>query len=283
MFDRLASNANKTDGEPFEVTFKGQPYTNVADFLSALRSEGYEVEVSFRTRTADFGDLKAGEPGKVQPLAAPMMLRTGVKDSKGNEAIVPVPHSEVVISVKSPKGAQPNLDAKVRAFQGIDGVGFFPADIWNEGAWMGGVVRGPLTGDQAEKAVNVSAGLVGLIEQTAKNQKLFTEGYGMTGVCNDFSALVQQAVLGEVNEWPLIGRDELLLAELRKQPPSEMRDTLERAIRETPNDVKVGVLAPSTATPNADTIRRILASIAYEDGMEPWTRTVEAKRILRGG
>lgn len=283
VFDRLSSNANKADGDKFEVEFRGTTYSSVPDFMKGLREAGYEVSATFRTRTADFGDLKAGEPGKVQPLAAPMMLKTGVKDAKGNEAIVPVPHSELVVNIKSPNGAEPNLDSKIRFFQGIDGIGFFPADIWHEGTWMGGVNRETVTGDQAQKAVEVAAGLTGLVEQAAINQKLYTEGYGLTGVCNDSIAIVQQAVLGKVNEWPLLMKDDLLLKELAKQPPSEMRNILERAIRETPNDVKTNLLGtPGTATPNADTRRRILASIAYADGMAPWTRTEEARKILKG-
>lgn len=283
VFDRLASNSSRAADQRFEVSFRGQSFTDVPSFMGALRKAGYEVNATFRTRTADFIDLKTGEPGNIQSLATPMMVRTGLTDEKGNEAIVPVTHSELVVSLKSPQGAEPNLDSKVRFFQGIDGIGFFPADIWHEGTWMGGVNRATVSGDQAQKAVEVASGLTALVEQAATANKLQVEGYGLTGVCNDSLAIIEQAVLGRVSEWPLLMRDDLLLKELAKLPPSAMRSTLEQAIRETPNDVKVGLLGAGNATPNADTRRRMLATLdVYPEGKAPWTRTEEARQILAG-
>jgi hypothetical protein len=283
VFSRLSTDVSAADGSKFSVTYNGQSYSRLDDFLGALKADGYDVKVSFQARIANFADLKTPVPGTSPQqwldVPAPLMVKTGVKDASGNQAIVPASHSEMIISVRSgPNTKGPKLDSDLRYFQGDDGTGFFPDNVWQTPNWLGHVTHAEVTGDDAIKALNVAGTLGDVIDQTAKKLNLYADGYGVTGVCNDSVAIVQQAVLGHIEQYPLMMHEELLMGELKKRlaqpagtgPDAAMYQTLSDAISKVPSDIK----------PNASAKARALASLPWVDGKEPFQSTIGARKIL---
>lgn len=283
IFNRLARNPTAAADQKFQVTLNGKSYTRTEDFLGALKKAGYDVSVRFDTRVANFAALKAAVPGTNPPqlvdVPAPLMLKTGFKDASGKEAVVPAAHSEMMVFIKSGPNAQgPKLDATTRYFQGTGGTGFFPADVHAEPEWLGRASSATITGKDALKAVSIAGAFTDVAEDAAKRLNLYADGYGVTGVCNDSVAVVQQAITGAATQYPLLMNDDVLLGELKRRLSDGDRtgDATYRAIKKA-----IGEL-PSDTRPNPTAQRRALASIPWEGGREPFQSTVDARRILGG-
>lgn len=283
VFQRLSANASAKAEQKFEVRYGGKAFTTLDGFAGALKADGYEVKVSFEQRAANFADLKAQVPGSNPPayldVPAPMLVKTGFRDALGHEAVVPAAHSEMVVSLRSGPSTQgPKLDADVKFYQGISGTGFFPCNTVEAPGWVGHVSHGEVSGEKALQALRLAGDFTDVVNTTAKDKHLYAGGYGLTGVCNDSVAVVQQALLGRADQYPLLMKDELLYAEIQrhlstaKGADKAAYRALLKAIKELPSDTK----------PNATMKRRALASIPWGAGQEPFQSTVEARKILGG-
>lgn len=275
VFGRLSNNAGLADGEKFSVTHHGKSFTRLDDFVKALKADGYEVNVSFEQRVANFSNLKTVVPGSNPPkfldVPAPLMIKTGIKDGLGKEAIVPAVHSEMLVSIKGPK-----FNADLKYYQGTSGTGFFPRGIHGDPSWCGRSKQADLTGDDALKAISLAGAFTDLVNTTAKAKNLYADGYGVTGVCNDSVAVVQQAVTGRADAYPLLMKDSVLSEALNARlADADTSDdptyrALRTAMRELPSDVRK----------NESQARRALASLPWAAGREPFASSEEARRIL---
>jgi hypothetical protein len=283
VFQRLSSNASTPEGSKFEVAYGGKSFTKLDDFLGALKADGYSVNVSFQERVANFANLKTVVPNSNPPqfldVPAPLMVKTGMTDAMGKEAVVPSAHSEMIISLRAgPTTKGPKLDSDQRFFQGINGTGFFPAGAFADPKWCGRVNNAELSGDAAMKAINLAGVFTDVVHQSAKNLDLYADGYGMTGVCNDSVAVVEQAMTGKAHEYPLVMKDATLLGELnRRLGDADKTDdaaaqALKKAIGQLPSDVRQ----------NATSRTRALSSLPWAAGQEPFASTVDARKILGG-
>ncbi|MCA2978499.1 MAG: hypothetical protein INH37_09470 [Myxococcaceae bacterium] len=281
VFQRLSRNPTAAPGERFEVTLDGKTHTTMEGFLEGLRQAGYDVSVRFDSRIANFAALKAAVPGTQPPqlvdVPAPLMVKTGITDALGREAVVPASHSEMMVFVKAgPAARGPALDVTARYYQGTSGTGFFPANVHAEPEWLGRASSPVLKGPEAQRAIALAGAFTDVVEDTAKRLNLYADGYGITGVCNDSVAVVQQAVTGRATQYPLLMNDGVLLGELQRRLSDGDRTgdagyrALRQAIAELPSDVR----------PNPSAARRALASLPWVAGREPFQSTVDARRIL---
>lgn len=283
VFQRLSGNASAADGQKFEVGYGGKSFTKLDDFLGALKADGYQVNVSFQERIANFANLKTVVPNSNPPqfldVPAPLMVKTGMVDSTGKEAVVPSAHSEMIISLHAGPNTQgPKLDSDQRFFQGVNGTGFFPAGGFADPKWCGRVTQAELSGDQALTAIKLAGVFTDVVHQSAQKLNLYADGYGVTGVCNDSVAVVEQAMTGKAHEYPLLMKDEVLLGELSRRlgdaEPSDdaLCQSLQQAIKDLPSDVRQ----------NSTSRARALASIPWTAGQEPFQSTIDARKILGG-
>lgn len=281
LFDRLAANANLPASQQFSVSYLGKSYARLDDLLGALRADGYQVSVTFEQRIANFSDLKTPVPGSNPPkwldVPAPLMVRTGIHDAQGHEAIVPACHSEMHIQLQSgPDTKGPKLDSEVRFFQGTDGTGFFPADGFADPSWCGRIKSDAVTGDAAVHAAQLAGLLTNVVNGSAQRNHLWAGGYGVTGVCNDSVAVVEHAITGKVTEYPLLMKDSYVLGEINRElPRSSAKDA--QGLRELASSVQA---VPNDLAPNASQTARALASMPWTAGNEPLQSSVEARRIL---
>lgn len=275
VFDRLSRDASLPADQRFDVAFQGQRYDSLDAFASALEAHGYQVDVSFQQRIANFADLKTQVPGTNPPqyldVPAPLMIKTGLKDALGNQAIVPAVHSEMVVSLKGP-----DLEANLKFYQGTDGTGFFPVGSTAQPTWCGHSVQAEVHGEQALKALSVAGAFSDLVNTTAAADQLYAGGYGVTGVCNDSVAIVQQAVTGHFDAYPLLMKDSVLHGALEQRlhdadtsNDATLQD-IARAMREVPSDTRH----------NASQRRRALSSLPWAPGQEPFASSAVARKIL---
>lgn len=275
VFDRLSRNASLPADQQFSVTHKGQSFTSLDAFAGALKKDGFQVDVSFQQRIANFANLKTAVPGSNPPVfldvPAPLMIKTGIKDALGKQAIVPAVHSEMIISLKGP-----NLEANLKFYQGTDGTGFFPVGSFAEPSWCGKSVQAELKGDDAMKAISVAGAFSDLVNTTAAADKLYAGGYGVTGVCNDSVAIVQQAVTKRFDAYPLLMKDSVLHGELegRLGDGNTTDDATYKAIRTAMREV------PSDTRSNESQARRALSSLPWAPGREPFASSELARKIL---
>ncbi|MFO0594538.1 MAG: hypothetical protein U0228_04520 [Myxococcaceae bacterium] len=281
VFDRLSKNPGVPGDQQFSVKYGGKDFTNVEGFVKQLAADGYQVDVHFDARIANFADLKTVVPNSNPPqfvdVPAPLMVKTGIKDGLGKEAIVPAVHSEMIVSIKAgPNAKGPKFDADLKYYQGVSGTGFFPCNVSQEPSWCGRVSHDPLSGDQALKAITLAGAFTDVVNTTAKEKKLYAAGYGITGVCNDSVALIQQAMTGKADAYPLLMQDQVLnhaiterLSDGNKADDANYR-ALRTAMKELPNDLRH----------NDSQKRRALASLPWAAGREPFVSSEEARRIL---
>lgn len=281
VFKRLSNNLSAPADQQFSVTYGGKSFTRVDDFTKALKADGYEINVRFDQRIANFAALKTVVPGSNPPafvdVPAPVMVKTGIKDANGKEAVVPSAHSEMIVSIKSgPNTKGPRLDADIKYYQGTSGTGFFPCDVMQTPAWCGHVTQASLQGDKALKAITVASTFTDLVNSTSRDLNLYADGYGVTGVCNDSVALVEQALTGKSHEYPLLMNDTVFAGELKKRlSDTDTRDDatyklISKAMKQLPTDTR---MTPSSKA-------RALASIPWVSGQEPFQSTVDARQIL---
>jgi hypothetical protein len=280
VLDRLSNNAGAPANERFTAKLGNREFTRVDTFLKALTQMGYQVDAVLTHRVADFAGLKTRAPdGSLLDVPASMLVRTGVKDAQGREAVVPTVHSEIVYRVRAgtdPAPSVPGLDADVKWYQGVPHTGFFPADLMRKSTWTGTVQTEHWEGAKALQAAQLSSLLSDVIRDSASAAGLLMSGYGITGVCNDSVAVVQQAVAGRSTAYPLLMQDATLSGEIQKRlTDKDKRDdpayrTLSKAMADTPSD----------ATANSSSRARALASIPWAAGAEPFGSTEQARATL---
>lgn len=281
VFGRLSNNASLPADQQFSVTHNGKEFKTLDSFAKQLAADGYEVNISFDQRIANFSNLKTAVPGSNPPqfldVPAPLMVKTGIKDGLGKEAVVPAVHSEMVINIKAgPNAKGPKFDADLKFYQGVSGTGFFPCNVHADPSWCGRVSHSQLSGDKALEAISVAGAFTDVVNTTAKAKNLYADGYGITGVCNDSVAVVQQAVTGRADAYPLLMKDEILYGALKERLNDANKaddpayKSIRKAMRELPSDVRK----------NDSQARRALASLPWAAGKEPFVSSEEARRIL---
>jgi hypothetical protein len=280
ILDRLAQNATAATGNVFTVEHGGRTSTTLDDFLAALVADGYTVDAVVTHRIADFCALKTKAPdGRILDVPAAALVKTGIKDKDGNEAIVPGVHSEIVFRIRSSAtttGAK--IDADVKWYQGVSGTGFFPCDIMRKSPWTGMVESARLDQPQALRAAALAGVFADVVVDASDRKRLANDGYGITGVCNDSVAVVEQAVLGRNTAYPLLMRDKELLPEIDRRLSNADADTTAKL-----QALRAAIVAvPSDDRKNASAAQRALASIPWPAGQEPFASTQEARRILAG-
>jgi hypothetical protein len=281
VFGRLSNNASLPADQQFSVKHNGKEFTSLDAFARQLSADGYQVDVRFDQRVANFSNLKTVVPGSNPPqfldVPAPLMVKTGLKDALGKEAVVPAVHSEMIVSIKAGPNAQgPKFDADLKFYQGVSGTGFFPCNVHADPSWCGRSTQAELSGAKALEAISVAGAFTDVVNTTARAKNLYADGYGLTGVCNDSVAVVQQAMTGKADAYPLLMKDAMLHDALtaRLNDANKADDpaykAIKKAMRELPSDVRA----------NDSQKRRALSSLPWAAGREPFASSEEARRIL---
>lgn len=251
------------------IVHDGQRYGEVGAFLAALMADGHDVEAKIVQRVANFVPLMVRGPrGESLDVPMPVFVDTGLTAADGTHLSLPAPHAEWVFSVRPTdrtKGTR--VQADVTWFLGTGAAAAFWADdVWKLRPWQGHSVPLALQGDQAIEAAALAATLGDVLNTTARERRLFGGGYGILGVCQDSVALVEAVLTGDTNLFPLLMDHELVASALEQRSDAasprerERLEALRTALAALPVDNAVG----------ATTAKRVLASIPFAEGAEPF-------------
>jgi hypothetical protein len=177
------------------------------DLLNHLTNQGWECRARIRASVASFG-LGASTHIDQQWLQIPLAVpyRTGLVDATGEEIQALMPHCSVEMELQPPN----NSPILLQYYQGAEGLNGWAALNELHRPWQNDRSNGTvayqateLRGDQLGETLNLCE-LIGAVHNSeAQFSHLHVGGYGALGFCIDSTALVEQAITGKTNLFPL--------------------------------------------------------------------------------
>jgi hypothetical protein len=304
LLNRLGSNYAKrasggaaSEGELFSVQMdsndSGSRVTTPSGFVQALIETGHKIQVVPSSRLTTFGvGLCVKEPDNLWtniPLG--VFLESGYEDKDGNMAPAMMPHSGLDMYISGPlagkraDGTPSNL--RIQHFIGIEGFCGWKSHEsvevpFNEGREA--VDR--LEGKDAVRAARLAGLYANVLNGLATDLKLPFGGYGLTSVCNDSAAVVQQCLYGKNTIYPMtsIGRymqrtlrfAQGMREQMKSQPDLEVEVedlcAIIQAMKKLPNDI---ISAPANALSAAE---RMLQTIQPK---LPFVLNVDSQKVMQ--
>lgn len=239
-------------------------------WIEWLMARGWRLEGRLRASVASFGfgaSLRGDDGGWSQvPLALP--LRTGLLDGAGEETMALLPHAALELRLDDGRGAV----LRLQYYQGTEGLCGWEGLNDLHRPWQNdpdnGTVRylgEPLRGEALLDLIDLSEVMALLHNRLASGLALRGGGYGPLGFCIDTTALLQLAISGRCELFPLM-------------LSGVWRERLLRASRELPSGAS---LAPGGAAA-LERYRRALEQLPL-DLSHHGSRCAEAWRRLRAG
>ena len=203
VLNRLGAN-RLPEAEPFAI----DGCSSSAAWLQRLLEQGWQASAQLRTSIASFGlgaSLADGEGGWSQvPLALP--VRTGLLRSDGDEQLALLPHSCLELELSCT-----NSVIRLQYYQGTEGLCGWEGLNDLHRPWQNdrqnGTVRylGERYGGERLPAVMELCEQIALVHNLeARDRQLRIGGYGALGFCIDSSALLQQALEGRCDLFPVL-------------------------------------------------------------------------------
>lgn len=215
LMNKLAANyyrryTGKNRKGDFVVVLNGKEISTPSDLIDALVESGHHVEAAITTHVTTFGislcvKEKDGSFSNV-PLAC--FLDSGYEDHEGKPASVAMPHSGLDLDISGPlfgdRGDGQPSKVSIQHFIAIDGFCGWYTNHNAEVPWVRGVDCGPrLQGTDAARAARFAAVYATCLNGLATERNLPFGGYGLTAVCNDSAAVIEQCLHGTCSIYPM--------------------------------------------------------------------------------
>ena len=175
--------------------------------LNHLNNQGWQACARIRTSVASFGlgaSTRVEEQWLQIPLAVP--YRTSLLDETGEEIQALMPHSSLEMELQPPSGS-PLL---LQYYQGIEGLNGWAALNELHRPWQNDRNNGTvayqaaeLRGEQLGETLDLCELMAAVHNSEALCSHLHMGGYGALGFCIDSTALLEQAITGTTNLFPL--------------------------------------------------------------------------------
>tara|TARA_B100000482_G_scaffold102368_1_gene73725 strand:+ start:150 stop:1640 length:1491 start_codon:yes stop_codon:yes gene_type:complete len=202
----LGSNRMQSAGHA-SAPFRFESVSSGRELLNHLNNQGWQCCARIRTSVASFGlgaSIRIGEQWLQIPLGVP--YRTGLLDETGEEIHALMPHSSLEMELLPPHGS-PLL---LQYYQGVEGLNGWAALNEQHRPWQNDRSNGTvayqateLNGVQLEETLDLCE-LIGAVHNNeAQFSHLHMGGYGALGFCIDSTALLEQAITGRTNLFPL--------------------------------------------------------------------------------
>jgi hypothetical protein len=210
--------------------------TKPSELIQALMDMGHSVEACITTHPTSFGValcVKEMDDSWTQlPLA--YMLQTGCTNESNDdpssttrclEAVCALPHSGLNLEIyngpllfQSPSSSKGDGRMSIQHFMGVESFCGWQSNHNADVSWLRDVVCGkrlqfrpPRSGDKNSDrnrqdiltAVTIAALQAVTINVVGTEQNLPLGGYGLTGVCNDSAAWLEQAIFGSTHIYPI--------------------------------------------------------------------------------
>jgi hypothetical protein len=198
-----------------------QTYSTIGEVIDALYASGHTIEVSNTRYFANFLGLWY----KGRAVRAAAWLDTGIDIGNGETFALPSPHTHHNFHVRGPL-----INVDIMYYMGVSNGTSFRAVSDIRPLWSGGrdlVTYDSATGD-APKIKEIFE-LAGQLRKRweAEGRGLPASGYGILGVCNDSTAVLELGIEEQVTIYPLV----------RQEPAAEDTSRLANLLRGLPNDL----------------------------------------------
>ena len=244
VLNRLGGN--RLNGETWSI----EGCTSSTALLTLLQQQGWRAWARWRSSIASFGlgaSLPQPSGGWTQvPIALP--IRTGLLNAAGEEVQALLPHSCLELEL-----SRDQEKIRLQFYQGTEGLCGWEGLNDLHRPWQNdrrnGTVRylgEPLENERLHQVLELCEVVALVHNLEASERQLFHGGYGSLGFCIDSSALLQQAMEGRCQLFPvLIGgiwRERLLRRSAQLMQTSGAGEPLERyrqALQQLPHDASL--------------------------------------------
>lgn len=250
-----------------------------SELIQALIDSGHNVEAVPVCQITTFGIslclFEDDSSWSYIPLAA--FLESGYEDANGMAAPAFMPHSGLNMEVTGPLFGK-RLDGtpskcSIQHYIAIDGYCGWQTNHNGDVPWLKELDCGiPVTGDEAVRATRLAGLYANVLNGIATDMALPFGGYGLTAVCNDSAAVIEQCLYGTSSIYPMtsIGRFMQLTLRYARRFRNELKKEINiekevddlyaliRAMRRIPSDINA---SPTNA---ASAARRMLHCLPRE-------------------
>lgn len=307
LLNRLGANyqtfAGRNQGELFsvQVTEHSPKLTKPSELIQALMDSGHRIEVVPTSRLTTFGvALCVKEPdNKWTNIPLGVFIESGFEDEDGQMAPAMMPHSGLDMYISGPLAgsradASPSV-LRIQHFIGIEGFCGWKSHESPMIPFSEAVEQGErLSGDRAVRATRLAALYANTLNGLATSLHLPFGGYGVTSVCDDSAAVIQQCLYGKNSIYPMTSIGKFAQRTLRyaqsfrknlteqqanhhgvdnNNLKEEIADlcAIVHALKQLPNDIN------STPSNSASAASRIFSTIQPR---LPFLLNLDAKRVM---
>lgn len=228
LLNKLGANyyrhSEREDQELFQLRMKegDKPMTKPTEFVQALMDSGHKIEVVPTSKMTTFGMALCvkEKDGSWSNIPLGVFVETGYEDRQGNMAPTMMPHSGLDMFITGPlaghrKDGTPS-ELRLQHFVGIEGFCGWKANVNPEVPFNEAIERGRrLRGDDVIRAARIAGLHSVVLNGLATEMELPYGGYGLTAVCNDSAALVQQCLYGVNTIYPMTSVGHYMLKSMR--------------------------------------------------------------------
>lgn len=223
LFNKLSHNYYKKElksGDLFVVQMdsKSKKCLYPGMFLQSLMDGGHTVEVHPRAVITTFGISACikEEDDTWSNIPIAFFLKSGYERADGRPAHFESPHGGMDLNLKGPLigKRQDGKDGKcdIQFYMAIEGLCGWHSNHNAEVPWIEPVASTKVYNkEQALMAMRMSGLLATTFNAIGTEMELPFGGYGVLGVCNDSAALLDYAIRGETNMYPLVSTGRFLL------------------------------------------------------------------------
>jgi hypothetical protein len=276
----------------FKVEINGATIVNPGELIQELMNSGHKVTVCPRATVTTFGMaicIKEND-GSWTNVPLGYFLQTGYEDKDERPAYCYLPHGGLDLDIEGPlvgvDATGASNKCNIQHYMAIEGMCGWHSNHNASVPWIRPVDCGEkMHGAKAIQAVRM-AGLGAIILNAVGTElELPFGGYGLTGVCNDTSALLDQALRGETSVFPLTSTGRFLMHQARRiralRKNLEGFSNFKAEIRDLDRlaDATVNIPSDLHASPSncADSSRRLLHCLPPD---LPFQLMVETKKIM---
>jgi hypothetical protein len=294
LFNKLAHNYYKFSRKQkledcFVAVCGGKRCIFPEQLLQALVHGGHEVEVAPRVMTTNFGiQLCVKEDdGSYTSIPTTLFILTGVeRPSDGKPAYFAAPHGGMDVRISGPIFGKTKT-AFIQFYVAISGICAFVPDEDQDTPWVEKTtLADPYSPGDMIRAIRMCALVSVTFNRIATELNLPCGGYGVLGMCNDSSTIIDFALRGKTNGYPLVSTGRYLshiVANFIKLK-EELNDTSCAELEPVAHDILCLIRSSGTMPSDLHITPASLTNLSerYDKSyqVEVFQGTVEAKEIL---
>jgi hypothetical protein len=211
-------NGNQQE-ECFVVQMNGKDCHFPDEFVKALMDSGHCIQICPRSAITTFGMACCikEDDGSWTNVPVAFFLRTGYERSDQRPTYFSAPHGGVDMTIEGPLvGRNPKTGklqrCDIQFYMAIEGLCAWHSNHNVDVPWIKSIsTTDPYTQEEALKAIRMSGLLACTFNSMGSVMNLPFGGYGVLGVCNDTAAIVDFAVRGTTNMYPLLSTGRFLM------------------------------------------------------------------------